>query len=68
MQIKVFLERQNKEKKVELKKAITIAELMKKLEINPSEVIPVRNNEVVTESSKIKDKDEIKFLSVISGG
>ncbi|MBU2496648.1 MAG: MoaD/ThiS family protein [Nanoarchaeota archaeon] len=68
MQIKVFLEKQNKEKNVSINENSTIRELMKILEINASEVIVVRNNEIITEKEKIKPKDTIKFLSVISGG
>lgn len=68
MKIKVFLERQNKTRNVTLKEGSTLSELMELLKINPSEVIAVRNNEIITEDTKLKDKDEIKFLAVISGG
>ena len=68
MQVKVFLERQNEEKKVELDKEITVAELMQRLDVNRAEVIPVKNNELVTEDSTVKAGDEVKFLAVISGG
>ena len=68
MQVKVFLERQNKNQVVSINENSIIKDLMKKLNINSNEVIVVRNNEVITENEKIKPKDNIKFLSVISGG
>ena len=68
MEVNVFLERQNKKKKVSLEKEITVVELMQKLAVNRAEVIPVKNNELVTEDSIVKAGDEIKFLAVISGG
>ena len=63
--MKVYLEKTNEHKKVEAK---TVGELLTKLKINPTTIIVVRNNELVTEYEKISSKDEIKILSVISGG
>lgn len=68
MEVKVFLERQNKQEEVELKGEITISELMQKLDVNRAEVVSVKNGELVTEDSMIEAGDEIKFLAVISGG
>ena len=65
MKIKVFDERAKKNIIIEAK---SIKEISKKLNINLGEVIIIRNNELVTEDIKLKDQDEIKFLSVISGG
>ena len=70
--VKVFLERQNKEETIELdgkaKATFTVADIMKQLNVNPAEVIAVRNDELVTEDAKVKAGDELKFLAVISGG
>ena len=63
--IKVYNERTNENHKVE---ATTIKELAKKLEINLNEFLITINNEIAIEDSELKDKDEVKFLSVISGG
>jgi len=68
MEVNVFLERQNKKEKVSLEKEITVAELMQKLDVNKAEVVPVQNDELVTEDSIVKAGDDIKFLAVISGG
>jgi sulfur carrier protein ThiS len=65
MKIIVIDERNNIEKELEVN---NIKEAAEKLNINLEEVITTKNNELVTEDSKLKDKDELKFLSVISGG
>lgn len=63
--MRVYLEKTDEYKEV---KAKTIKEIVEKLKINTTTVIITKNNELVTEDAKITDKDEIKFLSVISGG
>ena len=63
--IKVYNERTNENHEIE---ATTIKELAKKLEINLNEFLITINNEIAIEDSELKDKDEVKFLSVISGG
>ena len=62
---KTFIERENKNVNV---KASTIKELLDKLNINPEEVLTVKNEQLVTLDTKITEKDSIKLLSVISGG
>lgn len=68
MKIKVFLERENKEQIVKLNPKASVADLMKQLEVNAEEVITVINNEIATKDTKLKEKDNVKFLAVISGG
>jgi len=63
--MKAYIEKTNKYADVE---ASTVNELLIKLKINPTTVIVTKNNELVTEQEKITNKDEIKILSVISGG
>ena len=63
--LKVFIERENKNIEVE---ARDVKELMKKLNLNPETVLISRNNELITDDIDLEDNDEIKFLSVISGG
>ena len=67
-QVKVFFERQNKHRNLSVDKEISMAALMRGMEVNPSEVIVVKNGELVTEDARVKAGDEIKFLAVISGG
>ena len=49
-------------------KAKDIDGLIKNLNINKEEVIIVKNNQLTPRNEKLKDNDEVKFLSVISGG
>ena len=63
--VKVFIEKENRKTSV---KAKDIEELMKRFNINKEEVIIVKNNELTPRNEKLKDSDEVKFLSVISGG
>ncbi len=63
--LKVFIEKTNENKEIE---ASTVKELLSNLKINPTTVIVTKNNELVTEEEKITNKDQIKILSVISGG
>lgn len=63
--MKVFIEKENKYKTL---KASTVKALLSKLNINQSTVLVVINNELVTEDAKLKQKDKVKLLSVVSGG
>lgn len=62
---KVFIERENETKQV---KARNMKEILQKLNINPEEVLTIKNNELVTLDTEVSEKDSIKLLSVISGG
>ncbi len=64
--MKVFIEKENKN--VELEFNGSVKNLLKKLDINLETVLIVKNNELITEIDSIKNSDEIKILSVISGG
>ena len=64
--MKVFIEKTNTEKKINFEGTVKL--LLIKLKINPEEVIVVRNEELVSEVELLNDKDDIKILSVVSGG
>ena len=68
MQIKVFYDRENKEKTMELDSNLSVKDLLVKMEINPVTVIVSKDDVVITEDEKLNDKDSIKLISVISGG
>ena len=68
MNINVFIDRENKRLGLELENGSTVAGLLKKLGINPVTVIVSRNNELIPEGEELNNDDEIKILSVISGG
>ncbi len=46
----------------------TVLELLNKLNINPETVIVTKNNELVNQEEKLDNKDNVKILSVVSGG
>ncbi len=65
--MKIYLERENKRLNLKVKE-ITVAKLLSDLKINRSTVLVVRNDELVGDTAKLGDKDDIRILSVISGG
>ena len=66
--ISVYIDRENKNSKLELDKNSAVLDLLKELKINPVTVIVSRNNELILEDTRLSDNDEIRILSVISGG
>ncbi len=62
----IFIEKENKNLKQDFKGSVI--ELLKLLNINQETVLVIKNNEVVTEDELLKNSDNIKILSVISGG
>jgi sulfur carrier protein ThiS len=68
MKITAFIDKENKKKTLDLAKNSTAKDLLEKLNINPVTVIIARGNEIILEDAELKDKDEIRVLSVISGG
>ena len=66
--VKVFIDRENRDITLELDNNSIVSDLLKKLNINPVTVIVSRNNELILEDEKLNNNDEIKILSVISGG
>ncbi|MBN1385899.1 MoaD/ThiS family protein [Candidatus Woesearchaeota archaeon] len=63
--MKVYIEKDDKELSM---KATDAGRLLKKLGINPETALIIKNNELVTADEKLKETDEIKIISVISGG
>ena len=68
IKVSVFVDKENKKIKVDLSKDSSVADLLESLKINPVTVIVSRNNELILEDEKLNNNDEIKILSVISGG
>ena len=64
--MEIFIESENKKKSIRF--SGSVSQLLLQLKINPETVIVARNNELVTEDEKLADSDEVKLLSVISGG
>ena len=63
--VDVFIEKDDRNTKVE---AETVKDLLEKLNINSETVLVTRNDELILLDEKLNKKDEIKLLSVISGG
>ena len=68
MKLKVFYYRENREISVDLDTNSSVKDLLEKMNINPVSVIVSRNNELAVEDEKINEKDNIRVISVISGG
>ena len=64
--MKVFIEKDNKE--IQFDRSCTGKELLQELGINPTTVLLIRNDEAVLSDEPLSETDEIKILSVISGG
>lgn len=65
MKITVFLERSKETKEIDIK---DMADLFKQLNLNPEASLIIRENELITDKTKLKDKDKLRILPVISGG
>ena len=63
--MKVFIERTREEKDI---KASSVTSLLSGLGFNVDEFLVIKNGSLVTEDELLSDSDEIKILSVISGG
>jgi len=68
--MKVYIEKDNRslEIKVSKTKKITGKQLLEELKINLSTIILVKDNEVILDDEILENDNEIKILSVISGG
>lgn len=66
MCMKIYIEKTNK--RLEIRFEGKVKSLLKKLNINPKIVLVTKNDVLVTEEDMLKNSDEIKILSVISGG
>ena len=65
----VYIEREDKKLEVTLASSRpTIKELLERLKLNSVAVLAIVNNEVCTEEETISPKDNIKIVSVVSGG
>ncbi len=57
-----------RDKKWELHGGMTARDMLKKLDILPDTVLVVRDAQLITEDTILKDEDTIKLVAVISGG
>ncbi len=64
--MQVYVEREGRKRKIAFNG--TVSQLLPVLNVNPETVLVVRNSELLSPEDVISDSDEIKILSVISGG
>ena len=62
MRVKVFLEKENSRKSMDIQKNQTIESLLKKLHINPQTVIVSRNGDIVPEQETLEEKDSLRII------
>ncbi len=65
MKLKILLPGQAKTAKAS---AATVAELLRKINMNPETVIVSVNGKIVPEQTKLKASDKVEVLRVVSGG
>ena len=65
LHVSVFIEREKKNVTLDVK---DLAEVFTQLKINPEVVLIAVNEKLVTKKAVLHDGDQIKLLSVISGG
>ena len=57
-----------RDKQWELRGGMTARDLLRKLEIPQDTVLVVRDGQLITEDTILKDEDNVKLVAVISGG
>ena len=53
---------------LELKNGATVEQAIKEIKVNPQIVLAKRGDEVIPDSEKLNDKDEIALIRIVSGG
>ncbi|MEM2130990.1 MAG: MoaD/ThiS family protein [Candidatus Woesearchaeota archaeon] len=64
--MEIYLEKENKKININFKGKVK--DLLKQLKLNSEEVLIVKEDELLTEEDNLKDSDNIKIMSVVSGG
>jgi len=57
-----------RDKVYEIKPGMTVRDALQKSGIEPDSVLATRDGELITDDEIVKENDEIKLISVISGG
>jgi len=56
------------ERKIELQEGLTALDMLKILNLNPDVMLVIRNDIPIPVDEKLKDKDVLKVVRVVSGG
>ena len=57
-----------REKKFEIKPGMTLRDSLHKIDVLPESVLATRLGEMITDDEILKDGEEVRLISVISGG
>jgi len=68
MIIKAVLSPEKNEKNIELRENSTALDMLKTLDLNPDVMIVIRNEVPIPVDEKLKDKDVLNIIRVVSGG
>ena len=68
MIVKAVLFPEKNEKKIELQENSTALDMLKTLDLNPDVMLVIRNEVPIPVDEKLKDKDVLKIVRVVSGG
>lgn len=66
--VKVYIERDNKDVKLDYENPVSVKVVLKKLNISSESVILVKNGNICLDDELVSKDDELKLLSVVSGG
>ena len=66
MKVNVFYDKEDRKETIEVDG--TVKDLLKKMNINETTVIVARDDQIILSDSPLKENDDIKILSVVSGG
>ncbi len=66
--MKIKVESRDFKKTIKLPEKSTVKDLMQKLKLRTEDYVISKNKKIVLPDEKLKDGDEIKLYSVISGG
>jgi sulfur carrier protein ThiS len=66
--VKIYFEKENKTEEYQLDEKKTLKDILKEKDISIDSIILVKNNQICLEDESVSNEDEIKILSVVSGG
>lgn len=66
--VKIYIEKDDKTIIFKLEQPIVVKEILKKLDISIESVIIQKNGNICLEDSVVSQEDELRLLSVVSGG
>ncbi len=66
--MKVYIEKDDKTLDIKLDKPMVLKELLKELDTSVESVIVQKNGSICLEDATVNDTDELRILSVVSGG